>query len=259
MYTVCFTLPEAAAAARGLGIGDGEELGYVTEAEVLAVTSRIQLHDWLGASGDAHLGDLTWVAPRACRHQAIIEAVMGLAPAFPLSFGAVWSSEEKLRQYLRRFHDPIREFLSFISDKEEWTIKGALDQAQYDALHSGPQAEPLASSPPSGTGYLLAQKQRASAAVKTRDWLQLAEGVVLDNLRPLTLMRRRRRILPAQAGDSARLAFHWAVLIERSQRDSLLRLLDRGNDHWAPLGLKLIGQGPWPTYSFCPALASPAN
>lgn len=259
IYTVCFTRPEAAEAAHGPGLSEGEELVSLTEGGIMAVTIPIPLRDWLGQSGDAHLEDLTWVAPRALRHQVIIETTMARAPVFPLPFGTVFSSESKLRSYLRRLHEPIDSFLSFISDKEEWTIKGSMELGRYEALQSGAAAAPGSGAPISGAGYLMAKKQRASAVAKARDWLHLAEGVVLENLRPLTLMRCRRRILPAQAGDSTRLLFHWAVLIERSQREQLLSTLERGNEHWAEQGLQLVGQGPWPPYSFCPALANPAG
>src|SRR5208282_486821 len=115
-FTRAGLAPEAAGAAMtqaggsaGLlsgGIDEPHPPFFQRRGTVAAVLSRVSPSEFCGPTGEKNLQDLAWLAPRACRHQAVLEQVMRWGPVLPARFGTLFSSMAKLESFLRK-HEAV--------------------------------------------------------------------------------------------------------------------------------------------------------
>ena len=66
---------------------------------------------------------------------------------------------------------------------------------------------------------------------------------------------RERRLLSREAtGSDKDMVWNWALLMPRQAVVGFQALIQDVNSQYAERGLRLECTGPWPPYSFCPAL-----
>jgi hypothetical protein len=255
LYVFCVTAA-ARPPLRDWGLTADRPLLHIADGELAAVACQVALADWVGPEAEARLGDLSWLGPRAVRHQAVIDSALAAGPVLPLRFGSIFSSVASLTGWLRGEAPPILTFLRESAGQEEWSLKGWLNLAQAEAarLQTDPRFLALPASP--GARYLREQKLRQDISKSVRSWGRQIEQRVLGELGGLC---RRSRALPALAGQvsgrSDEVIFHQALLVPSGRRDELLARLDSFHSELSPQGLSLELTGPWPLYSFVPTLA----
>jgi hypothetical protein len=233
----------------GPGIEDRpvHRLRHGSFAAVLSVVDRAA---WVGAEGADHLESLSWVAPRAYRHEKIVEAVAEAAePVFPARFGTLFSTPERLRDALDTHQEPLLTYFDAVHGADEWAVKGLVDREKAKEHF----VEDVASTSESGRAYLQRQKQRQDADATLDDWLDEVADALLD---PLATHARESRVLPVQgnAGREEEVAFNWAFLVPRTQERAFRNEVGRQEQKYADRGLALDLTGPWPPYNFRPSL-----
>jgi hypothetical protein len=152
----------------------------------------------------------------------------------------------------------VSQFLTIIADKEEWSLKGILDEprAEEERFLQDPRLATLGSG---GARYLMEKKLRAAASQQVRTDVRQAEEGLLHKLRGIALMRRLRRILPQQSADAQhKVVFHSALLIPAAAREEFLAVVAEYNAAQPATGLVVEATGPWPAASFTPSLAPSA-
>src|SRR5271157_1883823 len=171
-FTQAGLVPEAAGAAMteaGVsasllsgGIEEPHPSFFRRNGKVAAVLSRVSRSEFCGPTAEKNLQDLAWLAPRACRHQAVLEQVMRLGPVLPARFGTLFSSTASLETFMRKHETTVARFLERVGGQEEWAVKGFLDQARAEAewLARRRSEEPGAPGLPPGAAYLLEQSRR---------------------------------------------------------------------------------------------------
>lgn len=84
--------PEAAVCPGRLsgGIEENHAPFFQCAGRVAAVVSHVAQAEFCGPAGEANLQDLAWLAPRACRHQAVLEQAMRQGPVWPARFGTLF-------------------------------------------------------------------------------------------------------------------------------------------------------------------------
>jgi hypothetical protein len=214
------------------------------------VVSVVERADWEGEQGAEHLEELSWVAPRAYRHEDVVEAVMEAGgPVYPARFGTLFSGPDRLRDTLASHQGALRSYFDAVDGADEWAVKGLLDREQaaaHRAEASAPEAE-------SGTAYLRRRKRRQDARADLDDWLDETADALLDTLAP---QARDTRVLPVRgnAGREDEVAFNWAFLVPRADEDAFRAEVKRQSQAHEPRGLALDLTGPWPPYNFRPSL-----
>jgi hypothetical protein len=259
LYLYCLIPASAADAAREARINSWSPVSVIDLDQVAAVVSGVSLDEFPPAESDREPADPRWMLPRICQHEEVIEAVMGLSPVLPVRFGAVFSSVAVLGQYLRRRHDAIAGFLEDIAGKQELAVKAFLDpQKTTDAVidsDAGLRArrENLPESP--GTRYLLERKLHETAARMAHRW---GQGVAEDVLRELSARADKVRLLrlhaSAVSGHGGDMILNAAFLLRSSESQAFRGCADRLALGLAPQGIELQCTGPWPPFSFCPAM-----
>jgi hypothetical protein len=251
---------QGAAALDEIGI-DGQQPAFLwSAAGSSAVLSTVPREEFCGPAAEANLRDLAWVGPRVLRHQAVLEQAMRLAPILPARFGTLFSSLSVLGEFMERQRETILRFLQRVSDQTEWALKGLLDRARAEEevcrqQRTGATGVPV-SSP--GLAYLRDQQLRLKARWELEDQLAGACGAILDELVALASEACSRPLLSRETtGVDQEMVLNWAFLVPRHAAADFQQRVGQANAGQALTGLTFRVSGPWPPYSFCPALEAP--
>ncbi|MGA2541785.1 MAG: GvpL/GvpF family gas vesicle protein [Verrucomicrobiota bacterium] len=271
-FTQAGLVPEAAdAAISEAGVGAGVFSGGLEEphppffrrsGRVAAVVSRVSPSEFCGPTGEKNLQDVAWLAPRACRHQAVLEQLMRLGAVLPARFGTLFSSTASLESFMGRHGAAIGRFLERVRGQEEWAVKGFLDpqaraEAEWLAGRRAEQPGPSGSSP--GLAYLQEQSLRIQAREALDERLAGVCGDLLLELNPLASEIVPRRILAQETSDAAReMVLNWALLLPSAAVADFRGRIEHANAEQNRGGLAFEVSGPWPPYSFCPVLEAEA-
>lgn len=246
----------------GPGIAEEHPPFLWRHGQAAAILSLVFREEFCGPKAESNLQDLAWLAPRACRHEAVLEQAMQWSPVLPVRFGSLFSSLEALGQFMERHSAPIAQFLERVADHEEWAVKGRLDRARAEAElcreKLAREGGARASSP--GLAFLQEQQLRLGARQELEARLASACQALAEQLKPLASEMCARQVLSAQLNGAAQeVIANWAFLVPQRALAEFQRQFERANASPALPGLAFELSGPWPPYSFCPALdAAPA-
>ncbi|MDQ7779786.1 MAG: GvpL/GvpF family gas vesicle protein [Planctomycetota bacterium] len=257
IYLFCFAERGAVPAIEGPSLDDSYRVMQLTVEDLAAVVSPVAVEQWTGPEAEARLQDISWVGPRACRHEQVVELVMRQSPVLPVRFGTMFSSRGSLETFVKKHRNIIQQFLDQVADKDEWAVKGALDRpalkSKLLATLTAAESPPL-DSLPNGLRYLRESKIRAIADKEVNLWLKqwrekMASGLIpcASDLREL----RARRCL--DTGDRRDIILNWAFLVPRTSTANFHSKVQQCNTEYLDRGLSLETTGPWPPYSFCPS------
>ena len=257
IYLYCVGSSSLLQSVNGPGIDEEYPLLLFLYRELAAIVSMVKLSEFYGPSAGSRMEELQWIGPRAWRHQNIVEEIMQSSPVFPLHFGTIFHSFDSLQERLGRHHDEILRFLHHVSGKKEWAVKGLISlESAREALCSQKLTEAAASlSSSPGTRHFQEQRLRLAADRSLNQWLQdLSEGVSKD-LEVMGIEIRVRKIFPRGLLEDDRDMFlNWAALVPEALTRDVCARLDRANAEYSQFDVSFSVRGPWPPYSFCPAL-----
>jgi hypothetical protein len=242
----------------GPGVDGQNSLAVATYQDLAAVWSPVPVEDFCGPEAEERLQDLTWIGPRVIRHQEVVAGVMRHSAVLPVRFGTIFASLANLEKVLQRHSDTIAEFLDRLTDQEEWAVKGMLDRAEAKdkliSLKLAREAESLEALSP-GKRYFEEQRLRAACNQELQRWLQKVCREVWADLRDYAAEVQERRLLSRETtGSDQDMVWNWALLIPRQAVGGFKTRIQDINAQYAHRGLRLEVSGPWPPYSFCPAL-----
>jgi Gas vesicle synthesis protein GvpL/GvpF len=242
----------------GPGVDGRNSLAVATYQDLAAVWSPVPVEDFCGPEAEARLQDLTWIAPRVIRHQEVVAGVMRHSPVLPVRFGTIFASLANLEKVLQRHSNIIAGFLERLTDQEEWAVKGMLDRpgakAELFSLKLALEAENLAALSP-GKRYFEEQRLRAAGDQKLQQWLQEVCRKLWADLRDYAAEVQERRLLSRETtGSDQDMVWNWALLVPKQSLGGFQAVIQNVNAQYAQRGLRLDVTGPWPPYSFCPAL-----
>jgi hypothetical protein len=242
----------------GPGVDGQNSLAVATYQDLAAVWSPVPVEDFCGPAAEERLRDLTWIGPRVIRHQEVVAGVMRHSPVLPVRFGTIFASLANLEKVLQRHSGTIAACLERLTDQEEWAVKGMLDRpGAKDKLFSlklAREAESLEALAP-GKRYFEEQRLRAACDQELQRWLQEVCREVWIGLRDYAAEIQERRLLSRKTtGSDQDMAWNWALLIPRQAVGGFQARIQDINAQYGDRGLRVEVTGPWPPYSFCPAL-----
>ena len=263
IYLFCFVRPGFAATLSVPAVDGRSPVLFWHSTAATAVLSELPLAEFCGPAAEARMQDLAWVAPRACRHEQVIEALMPYSPVLPLPWGTLFSSLANLQRFAQSNALAISRFLDQVADQEEWAVKGFLaqDKARQSLrrLELVTHEERLAALSP-GRRYLELQRLQREVDNTLSGWLQATCRTLLENLRGHSSGFAKRKILDtAETQDGCAPVLNWAFLLPRNAVESFRQQVELASEHHATEGLMLELSGPWPAYSFAPSLLSEAR
>lgn len=257
LYLFCLARSSLLSAIVGEGLDGRPALLLQRFADVAAVVTLVSVDDYCGTAAEGKMQDLSWIGPRACRHEEVVKRVMGLSPVLPAPFGTLFSSAVSLEKWLGAHYSTITEFLDRVADKQEWAVKGLLDRAKArDEILStllAKESESLASLSP-GRRYFQEQQIRSGAEKELTRWLKELSETIIHDLCQNSSDFRERKVLVNKGPDGGGILWNWAFLVPRGRIEDFRSRIERTNAEYAPSGLVFQVHGPWPPYSFSPFL-----
>jgi hypothetical protein len=260
IYLYCFARAGVCADLHVHGVDGAAPIKAIETGPVAAIYSHAPLELFQAPQGESDRdADPARVVQHACRHQAVVGEIMKRSPVLPVRFGAVFSSTEALARVLSGNCRQIERFIEEVSNKEEWSVKGFMD-AQRTALwlqdHHPDFSPPDAATPQSpGARYLASRKRGREASNMARHWCQSLAQQLGERLRELAVdCRELKAQPPAITGKREEMVLNCACLLVREAVPELRALAEQLHAECSPQGLDIEVSGPWPPYSFCPAI-----
>jgi hypothetical protein len=232
-----------------LGPVRGEILGGLG-AVVSLVTSLAEWND------DTRLTCADWITPRALHHARVVEHMWHQAPVYPAGFGTLFTSRNSLKKLIDRHKFTLEDFFDSTTGMAEWGIKVFFDpqRAEERCMEERLRQEAgRLDALPGGQRYLAEQRLRRECHGGLGVRLETVCRQLAEQLTRQAGGFRTNPLPPAE--DPARRPLgHWAVLWPRRQGSVLTELLEAEAAAHAAAGIELRWSGPWPPYSFRPAL-----
>ncbi|MEO8633454.1 MAG: GvpL/GvpF family gas vesicle protein [Chloroflexota bacterium] len=227
---------------------DGSSVGSVVEGALLAAASDVDETQYGETALNEHVRDIDWLAERAARHQAVNGRLLELlGTVLPLSFGAIYLDDERLRQMLREDASGRSAQLDALAGRAEWvvTISRDADAPADDADVRALDAQ-IAASPP-GRAFLL-DKQRSTTL--TRSIQRRDNDAAAAALAGLEGVAERTYEEPVAAGGADTVALRASILVARDREPALLKAIGELETGLGPQGYRVRASGPWPAYRF---------
>ena len=131
LYLFCFARSDAVRELRGSAVDGDRSLSILRHSsDLCSVVGEVRREEFSGPQAELHLQQLSWVAPRALRHEAVIEEVMAHSPVLPARFGTLFSSANAVTEFVNQHRETITQFLERAADHGEWSVKGWFDRKQ---------------------------------------------------------------------------------------------------------------------------------
>ncbi len=261
IYLYCFTNPETVRDLRLRGI-DQASVGAVGRADVSGVYSVAA--EKSAEELEARFQDPQWVMARACDHERIVETVMGRGAVVPVRFGTMFSSAGALEATVRNHRPRIAETLQTMADKEEWSVKGFVDdeRATEWLLRNDPDLGNRQASLPSqpGARYFQEKRLRQEASRRAKQTARTSVEHVSEALTAVALETRSLKAQPQKlTGRTEPMILNKACLVRGSAVEALCNTVAAHRDACREQGVTIELTGPWPPYSFCPSLDDPSG
>lgn len=257
-YLYCLVRRGQADAGSLMGIDDRHPVFTRDYGNITAVLSQVILEDFMGPAAEAHLQDAAWITPRACRHQEVIAQINRRTDLFPARFGTIFSVDDVLAGMIGRHREQINGFLDSVKGHAEWALKGFLDR---DKAVAGLCAEALSAESEhlaglsAGLRYFEEKKIQATAGKRLNLWLNNTLSEVMCDLSAVVCRHCLRELLSRKAtGAEMDLVFNGAFLVAHDCFEDFHNKVESLNKTQDRTGLLFELSGPWPPYSFCPAL-----
>jgi len=223
------------------------------------VVCEVRREEFCGPEAELRMQQLSWVAQRAVRHEAVIEEVMAHSPVLPARLGTLFSSANALTKFVDQHREAITLFLERVADHGEWSVKGWFDRKQAQAAvlsaRLSTQQEQLSTLPP-GTRHFAEQRLRRDIEIELSAWLERTGRNLAADLTSYSADFRECAIAGAHSESGIAEMLNWAFLLPKSAIVPFQEYVERANLDHQSQGLLLQLSGPWPPFRFVPVLSA---
>lgn len=261
LYLFCFARSDAVREVPEPAADGHSPLSILRHSpDLCSVIGEVRREEFCGPEAELHMQQLSWMAPRAMRHEAVIEEVMAHSPVLPARFGTLFSSAEVLTEFVDQHRETITLFLERVADHGEWSVKGWFDRKQSQQVlistNLTAQQEQLATLPP-GTRHFAEQRLRRDLERELSTWLEQTCRKIATDLTSYASDFRECTVAPVahSEGGSAEV-LNWAFLVPNSAIAPFQEYVERANLNHRSQGLLLELSGPWPPFRFVPDLSA---
>ena len=257
VYCVAESTPaeQLDAASFPVAIEDDTKLEWVTANDLAALCSVVPLESYGEEALAEHLGDATWTAVRAMRHETVVEYVAKRTSVVPLRFGTIYLERTGVERMLSEKGRELAQIIERLRGREEWGVNVYSDRATLLASITSvsPRLRELsqqaeAASP--GQSYLM---QKKIDALKV-DEIRVALNRIVDEVEKVLTEQaddaKRLRILKVEATEHGELKAKFAFLVKRANFEEFRAAAERLAQENLNAGVRLELTGPWPVYNF---------
>ena len=245
-------VPAAAAraidAARLVGI-DGAPVTAVVEGPFAAAQSELDGESYGAERLNKAIADMEWLTPRAEAHQAVNARLLHVAGVvLPLSFGAIYRDDARVREMLREDVGPREERLRDLSGKAEWVVTVLRERDHVPGAEGDLRAldDEIEKRTP-GKGYLL-EKRRTTVANAAADRADAEAAKRALDVLAGTGERTYRE--PVATGGPDVVVVRVSLLAPVARAGAVVDTIVALDRELADDGYHVRSNGPWPAYRF---------
>lgn len=258
-YLYCITTAENCDSIAGKGI-DGAPLVQVPHRGLTAVVSEVQGADFDAQFPGQRLGDASWVAERAVKHQEVVGKIFSSAPVLPARFGTLFESKDRIAEWLTEYHDRIVTFLDRVRDSAEWSLKGFLDRDEAErrlALEAVEAESGRLDEISPGARYFEQKKIEQRAKARLDAWIDDLRAGIGEAVQAVAEEGCSNSLISRRAtGKEEDMVFNFAFRVHERRVPELDETIEGLRRRYSDDGLFFVVSGPWPPYSFCPNFES---
>jgi hypothetical protein len=248
-----------------LPVPGGESIRFVDVGQRLwAVASDVAAADYSEEALRRGLQDLEWVGRRAMAHEAVVERFLSAPALLPMQLFTLFTSDERLNEYVRRERRRLERILSRIEKHLEWGVRLAFDEkAARDAVerkHSRTvRAATAKKNRDAARTFMVRETAGSDYLARKRDLLDVSrvqltrartEANRLFRALAQAATEARRRTDTEQAAPGSRLLLDAAFLVPARRSTAFKSALQKKARMLDDAGVAVSLSGPWPPYNF---------
>lgn len=241
------------------GIDGHSPLNRIDEQGIVALTSHVPLAEFGEEALGRNVEDLGWLEEKVRLHEAIVEAALAKRQLLPMKFGTIFLDPERIREVIRKNAPVLRAALEELSDKEEWGVKGFVDETglRTAVLQNDPVLVALsgaASAKPPGHAFFHRRKIEEAASAKSREREASTAREAVEAIRKTVVEVAECPPLLAESMQKEKIVLNLACLVRKNGVGAFLARVEQWSREHAEEGVRLVASGPWPPYHFVPRL-----
>jgi hypothetical protein len=220
-----------------------------------AITSKVPLDQYGEDALSNNLTEAGWLAPRAMRHEQVVEHFARRTSVVPLRFGTVYLDPHGIQKMLSMRRPELMAIIERLRGREEWGVNVYFDRNQLlESITSvSPKLRELAAQAESsapGQSYLLKKKIESLKVDEVRSEITRLIDDTEKTLARSVDELQRLRVLKVESTEHGELKAKFAVLIERSKFEEFHSSVEQWAVANKETGMRLELTGPWPAYNF---------
>jgi hypothetical protein len=255
-YVYCIVPAGELSVLEGLaGVDPSYGVDVVTQGDLSAVVSRVQLQEFGAEALERKLEDLAWLERTARAHEAVLARVLAGEAVVPLRLFTIFVSEVGVRNALRQERESFLTALRRVRGHTEWSVKILADPRTVEAA-AREDSSALAEAGAQGAGhaYFARKKLERGSQDDARATIERAAEETHERLRE---QAAAATTLPPQdprlSGRSGKMVLNGAYLVERSSAARFAALATELDARHHEIGLTLELDGPFAPYNFVPS------
>ncbi|HKP85913.1 MAG TPA: GvpL/GvpF family gas vesicle protein [Blastocatellia bacterium] len=236
-------------------IETGARIEMIEASGLAAIASEVPLDDYGEDALAERLGDPSWTALRAIRHEQVAEHFARLASVIPLRFGTIYTKRERVEQMLSENREGLLEIINRLRGREEWGVnvyvkRAALKEAVTTISPRLRELGERAAAASPGQAYLIRKEIEALRADEARAQTRRVTAEIERELARFGAASARLRVTKDEASEHGEVAAKLVFLVPRSGFDEFRAAAEKMAEQYAASGFKLELTGPWPGYNF---------
>jgi len=231
------------------GVDPSERVMLVNEGELGAGASGVSLDEFGEGPIESNLRDPSWLAEKARAHDRVLATAVGRTTIVPFRFGAIYRSEEQIRDLLRERTD-LSATLGRLEGAVEFGVKAFVDRAVLRARLAavgGPAGEPAS------TGRAYMQRRQLERRLD-EDLARFEADCAHDSHERLSASAQEGRTntlqQPEGEDESRQMILNGAYLVRTDADRGFREALSALERTYADDGVQFDLTGPWPPYNF---------
>ncbi len=236
------------------GIADST-VRAVADGDIAAIVSSIAADEYDADTIERLAGDPAWLAPRALRHDSVVNAVSDRSPVVPLPMWVLFGNDGAVRAMLRVRQTELLAALDAVTGAREYGVRivvdaRALENAARELDTELREVERSMTTASPGQAYLLKRKlaERSKGAVRS-----VAAQIAHSSHERLAAMARAATTRQLNVIEAPGVILDASYLVENERYDDFRRELTDLVATYGAGGCKFDFTGPWPPYHFVSA------
>jgi hypothetical protein len=260
LYYVYAVVPAGTAVSVAPAGVDGARVELIANGDVAALVSTVEAAVY-GGNVDELVADVTWLAPRATAHDAVLTWASDVGAVIPLPLLSLFRSADAVRDMLAARRDELMRLLEHVARGREYGVRiFRLDAELRDVLgeHSARISEletEVAAAASPGQGYLLARKLDAARKDELRRVAAMIANTAYVDLAARSLEATQDPLPQATAEQSGAAVLNASFLVAHDRVDDFRAAVTAFVREHDRRGFRVEFTGPWPPYHFTRSVA----